>query len=74
MFTAYDIHIHELRDTAHPFGIGPPRLAAELRKFADAVEAGQVYLQVVSVESKARTDDFPMTYIKLEFYEPRPKT
>ena len=73
MFTAYDIHVHELRDPTHPFGIGPPRIAAELRKFADDIEAGKVYLQTVSIESLATNDDYPMTYLKIKFYEPRAK-
>lgn len=76
MFTAYDVHQTEsISDTkTYPFGIGPERCAIELRKFADDVAAGRVMLQRVTVKSIVEKDDFPMSHLEIEFFEPRNKT
>jgi hypothetical protein len=77
VFTAYDVNKAEVPSDGqrkiYPFGIGPKRCADELRKFADDVENSKVILQRVTIKSIAQLDEFPMTHLEIEFFEPKEK-
>jgi hypothetical protein len=56
-----------------PFGLSCEGLAAELRRFADAIEDGTVLPQKIQTGTVATTEDYQMQAIMIEFAEKLPK-
>lgn len=52
-----------------PFGITGKDLAVELRRFADAIESGDILPQAIQTGSTAKLDDYTLQAIFIEFAE-----
>jgi len=53
----------------YQFGMDRERAAALLRKLADKIESGEAILQSGRVVTTCSREDYPMTFLRLTFYE-----
>lgn len=69
MLTAVDFSKRLAGDSGATFGVSEVNTANELRELASKIERGEVYLQRVSVSSKAMLEDFTMTRLMITVHE-----
>jgi len=69
MITAYDFAALNNPGQGYSFGVDRERVARELRRLANALDAGQVLVSGVTAVSKATAQDFTETRLLIRLTE-----